>query len=72
MEKLVGYVPQGMKHCSKLWNAPMPDYAFKGWDEKGLTHLSVAYIISAIVGSALIGLVVWVIGKCIIKEGSDK
>ena len=69
MEKLVGYVPRGMKHLSELWSAPMPDYAFKGWEEKGLTHLSFAYILSAILGVALIALVTWVIGKYLVKKG---
>ena len=69
MEKLVGYVPQGLKHLSELWNAPMPDYAFRGWEEKGLTHLSFAYIVSAIVGVGLIALATWVIGKCLVKKG---
>ena len=70
MEKLVGYVPQGLKHLSELWNAPMPDYAFKGWEEKGLPHLSFAYILSAVVGVVLIALVIWLIGKCLIKKGN--
>ena len=69
MEKLVGYVPQGLKHFSELWNAPMPDYAFKGWEEKGLAQLSFAYIASAILGVALIALTVWAIGKCLVQKG---
>lgn len=68
MEKLVGYVPQGLKHLSELWSAPMPDYAFKGWEEKGLTHLSFAYILSAIVGVILIALAVWLLGKLLVKK----
>ena len=69
MEKLVGYGPQGLKHLSELWTAPMPDYAFKGWEEKGLTHLSFAYILSAILGVALVALGAWVVGKCLTKKG---
>jgi len=41
-------------------------------EEKGLTHLSVAYIISAVVGVALIAFVVWLIGKCLVKKGSEQ
>ena len=69
MQKLVGYVPKGLEKLSSLWNAPMPDYAFKGWEEKGLSHLSLAYIISAIVGIGIIVLVVLVIGKLLTKKG---
>ena len=68
--KMVGYVPQGLARVGELWKAPMPDYAVKGWEEKGLTHLSIAYIISAVVGVALIVLVTWLLGKCLIKKGN--
>jgi len=69
MQKLVGYVPKGLEKLSSLWNAPMPDYAFKGWEEKGLSHLSIAYIISAIVGIGIIVLVILGIGKLLTKKG---
>ena len=68
MDKLVGYVPQGMKHVSDLWRAPMNDYSFKGWGEKGWAHQRLAYVISAIVGSVLIAMVVWLLGKLLIKK----
>ena len=68
MQKLVGYIPQGLQKLSGLWKAPMPDYTFKGWEEKGLPHLSFAYIISAIVGIGIITIVVLVIGKILVKK----
>jgi len=69
MQKLAGYVPKGLEKLSSLWNAPMPDYAFKGWEEKGLLHLSFAYIMSAIVGIGIIVLVIMGIGKLLAKKG---
>ena len=69
MQKLVGYVPKGLVKLSSFWNAPMPDYAFKGWEGKGLPHLSFAYIISAIVGIGIIVLVMMGIGKLLAKKG---
>ena len=68
MAKLVGYVPQGLKRFSEVWSAPMPDYALKGWQEKGLAHLSFAYILSAIVGIALIVVVTCLLGKLLVKK----
>ena len=68
MQKLVGYVPEGLQKLSELWKAPMPDYAFKGWEEKGLPYLSFAYIISAIVGIGIIAIVVLAIGKLLAKK----
>jgi uncharacterized membrane protein len=67
MQKLVGYIPQGLEKLSSLWSAPMPDYAFKGWEEKGLLQLSFAYVISAIVGILVIVLVIMAIGKLLVN-----
>ncbi len=50
------------------WNAPIPDYAFKDWGNKGLSQLSFAYIVSAGVGIIAVILLVWVIGKILIKK----
>jgi len=71
MQKLVGYVPKGLEKLSSLWNAPMPDYAFKGWEEKGLPHLSFAYIVSAILGIVVIAVVVLFIGKILSRGGNE-
>lgn len=54
---LVGYVPRGLERLSSLWQAPLPDYVFKGWEEKGIVRLSFAYIISALIGIlAVVGI----------------
>ena len=53
-----------------LWKAPMPDYSFSCLAEKGLLHLSLAYIISAIVGIVITVLVVFAIGRKLTKKGS--
>ena len=68
MQRLVGYVPGGLKKLSSLWNAPIPDYAFKGWEEKGLPHLSLAYIVSAAVGRAITVIAVLLVGKILAKK----
>jgi len=67
--ELVGYVPSGLAKLSTLWNAPIPDYAFQGWAERGLGHLSIAYIISAILGCAIIAGVMLLVGKTLPKKG---
>jgi hypothetical protein len=71
MQALVGYIPQGLKRLSSLWNAPLPDYAFKGWEEKGLSHLSLAYIVSAVVGMAIIVIAAFSIGKLLARKGDQ-
>jgi len=69
IQKLVGYIPQGLEKLSSLWSAPIPDYAFKGWEEKSLPHLSFAYIMSAVIGITIVVVVVLIIGKILTKKG---
>jgi hypothetical protein len=68
IKKLVGYVPKGLEKLAPLWNAPLPDYAFKGWEGKGLSHLSLAYIISAVVGIAVTVGASLLVGKLLAKK----
>jgi len=68
MQKLVGYVPKGLEKLSSLWSAPIPDYAFKGWEEKPLASLSLAYVFSAVIGIIICVGVVLALGKFLSKE----
>lgn len=68
IQRLVGYIPQGLEKLSALWNAPIPDYAFKGWEEKGLSGLSLGYVISAIIGIGVIVVSMLLIGKLLSKK----
>ena len=65
---LVGYLPQGLRKLSSLWNAPIPDYVFKGWKEKGLGYSSFAYSISALLGISVVVCVAILIGKILSKR----
>ena len=67
IQKMVGFVPQGMQKLADIWQAPMPDYAFKGWDNMGLGMLSLAYVISAAVGIGIIVAITMLFGK-IVKQ----
>jgi cobalt/nickel transport system permease protein/cobalt/nickel transport protein len=62
-------VPAGLEKMGELWKAPMPDYSFKGWEDKGLPHLSFAYIIAGVLGAAVIALLAWLIGRLLAKKG---
>ena len=63
IKNMVGYVPRGLEKISSLWHAPMPDYAIKGWEDKGLPHLSLAYIVSAVLGISVIVVAILLLGK---------
>lgn len=47
---MLGFVPRGIDQSSSWWQALLPDYSVKGAGEK------TGYIISALVGSALVYL----------------
>jgi hypothetical protein len=68
IQRLVGYVPRGLEKLSSLWSAPLPDYTFKGFQEKGLPSLSFAYIMSALLGVGIILIVMMGLGKILAKK----
>jgi hypothetical protein len=72
IQRLLGYVPEGLGNLSGLWNAPMPDYAFKGQKEGGLKHFIMAYIVPALLGIIVIVTAVLLIGRFLsIKEQGE-
>jgi cobalt/nickel transport protein len=71
IKELVGYIPTGFQKLSSLWNAWMPDYSFKGWEDKGLAHMGLAYIVSAIVGIALCAGGAYLLGKILARKKTD-
>ncbi len=64
-QKVLGYIPQGLKHFSSLWNAPLPDYTIPG-----IHNDFVGYIGAAVVGIALVALFTWILGKVLAKKES--
>jgi len=67
MRQLAGYVPKGLEKLSSLWSAPIPDYAFKGWEDKPLPALSLAYISSAAIGILVCVVAVFILAKFLKK-----
>lgn len=68
LKELVGYIPRGFEKLSSLWNAPVPDYTFKGWEESGLGSLSFAYIISAVIGIIVVVAAVMLLGRLLSRK----
>jgi len=50
LAETLGFVPQGIDQASTWWQAFLPDYTVKGLGEK------TGYVVSALVGSALVYL----------------
>jgi hypothetical protein len=72
LRDMLGFVPKGLEKLSALWKAPLPDYAVRGWREKGVAHVSVATIISALIGVAAVVTIALLIGRLLIRKGGDK
>jgi cobalt/nickel transport protein len=68
IKELVGYIPQGLEKLSSFWSAPIPDYAFKGWENKGLGSLSISYIASALIGILITACIILFVGKLLSKK----
>ena len=67
LEKLLGFVPEGMKKYAEIWKAPVPDYN-PGGENASLTVQIISYIASGLMGIALVVLVIYFISKVIVKN----
>lgn len=62
VKNMVGYVPEGMSRFSEIIKGVLPDYGIPGFD-KNFLQSSVGYIISAVVGIAIIVIVFAILGN---------
>jgi cobalt/nickel transport protein len=67
LEKVLGYVPEGLKRTSELWKAPIPDYNFGG-ESSAMSTQIISYIISGFLGILLAGCLIYLISKVLIKH----
>jgi hypothetical protein len=68
IQKLVGYVPVGMSRLGELQKAPLPDYAFRGQESAPLPALCISYVVSALVGVAVVAGMAILIGKALARR----
>jgi cobalt/nickel transport protein len=70
-KKFSGFVPEGMKRIAQIWKAPLPAYALPA-QKKGLVPESLGYVLSAVIGIALIAAVMYLLAKLLgRKNGGD-
>jgi hypothetical protein len=67
LERLLGYVPEGLKKLADLYKAPIADYNLGG-ESSPLIILVISYVISGILGIAIVGGVVYLISRLLVKE----
>jgi tetrahydromethanopterin S-methyltransferase subunit C len=67
LEKLLGYVPGGLKKTADIWDAPIRNYSFGG-EGAVLSTRIVSYIVSAFIGIVLAYIIVLVISRLLFKH----
>jgi len=68
LEKLLGYVPEGLKRLADLWNAPIPDYKVGG-EGASMTLRVVSYIVSGLLGIGICAFVVYMVSRLMARHG---
>jgi len=68
MKKLVGYLPSGMARLADRWKAPLPGYALPRRESSGLGSLSLADILSAVVGAAVVVGLCFLVGRLLARR----
>jgi len=68
LEKLLGYVPEGLKKLTDFWKAPIPDYNFGG-EGASMTLQAISYIASGLLGIGVCAFVVFMVSRFMAKHG---
>ena len=68
LRSLVGYVPTRMQQLSRVWRAPLPDYAGPAQQHAPLRALSASYLFSAALGVVVVVGVTILLGKLLARR----
>ncbi len=71
IEKMLGFIPPGLKKIADLWPAPVPDYHWKNWEGMGPYKTGLGYILSGLIGAGVIVLVTFLLGKALGNKNKD-
>lgn len=67
LQQMLGYVPSGVGHGENLGYALFPGYTIAGF-EGSFLHSSIGYMLSAVIGIALIYIVTLALGKFMARK----
>lgn len=67
LEKMLGFVPEGLKKLADIWKAPVPDYNLGGENASFVVQV-VSYIFSGILGIAIVGGMIYLISRLLVKK----
>ena len=62
----LNFIPQGIQKLAGWWPAPMPGY---GFPRMGVV---IGYILSAFIGMALVGILLWLVGRRLSRRNPGK
>ncbi len=68
LERLLGYVPEGLRKLAGLWKAPVPDYNFGG-EGASLTLHVISYIVSGLLGIGICAFIAFLISRFMARHG---
>ncbi len=68
LEKLLGFVPDGLRKYADVWKAPVPDYNLGG-EESSMKVKVISYIASGLIGILAVAFVIYMISKLVMKNG---
>ena len=67
LEKLLGFVPEGLRKYTDFWRAPFPDYNLGG-EDGSMTVQVISYVASGIIGILIVTAVIYLISKVVLKN----
>ncbi len=70
LQQTLGYVPEGIKKGETLWQAIFSGYSVPGLGDS-FFHSSIGYILSAVIGVALIYIATLALGKSLAKREEE-
>ncbi len=70
VEKIAGFVPEGMRRLAEKWKAPMPDYGLPG-QGKGLMGEGLGYVLAGVVGILLVAGAMYALARLLGRK-NDK
>ncbi len=70
IERIAGFVPEGMKRLAERWKAPLPDYALPG-QGKGLLGQSLGYLLAGVIGIALAAGAMYLLARLLGRKNDE-
>lgn len=70
--KLAGFVPRGLERLGSVWHAPLSDYAFPGQESASIGALSAAYVVSGLLGVAIVAAIALLLRRALARKEEDE